>query len=131
MRTNLIEGCIAQALTSRIRQREVEYNSCEERRVLCNRAARIMRRLGIPAVAEQHDTGRRDVVCSVTLNGHTECLFIGVFYPDNHVAVLAPTLTTRGTGWVAVSKDLRTLPTVIKHELTRFAAETLIYPKRR
>ena len=124
MKRKMLAEVATTAATSAQEKRIREQEMQEERRLLCNRAARIARALGIPATAEQRDTGRRDVICDIEMNGHQDKLLIGVFWRDNHIAVLGPTTKIRSHGWVPVTKDLRTLPTVLKSELMRYAAET-------
>lgn len=88
-----------------------------ERRFLANRIARILRKLGFKdAVAEQSDTGRRDV----TANFMGRSFIIGVFSPDNHIALLPPRYFANGNlGWIPINHNLKNLCFVLKLFLPR------------
>jgi hypothetical protein len=94
------------------RERAAANALTDQRRRTCNTIARMLRKMGFPdAVAEQSDTGRRDV--TFTFMGHG--VIVGVFH-NGAVRVLPPLSGFHGTGWTLV-KDLPSLPLVVSSVL--------------
>jgi hypothetical protein len=104
-------------------EREARRLLNEKRRLLCNRAARLLRKLGFPdAVAEQDDTGRRDA--TATFMGWR--FWVGVFW-DGSVMLLPPNPTIYDRKWIPLREDLTDLTAALKPSMT----ECLKYPPKK
>jgi hypothetical protein len=117
MKISLLESVRQEAQSHRAVAASQRRALDETRRVTCNRIARTMRRLGFrDAVAEQKDTGRRDVTVLVGPDPHYDSLIIGVFY-DGHIGLLAPFRRRSNQDWLPIAPNLENLPLVLRHVL--------------